>query len=637
MDSFLERFQGEGSLDSRGVFTINVEKAQVKLSSFQLASYSQFPTFLLGAGKAAGATGLSISFSGRDLLGKTQRTRIEFSGWSISPHELQSLGMETLKKETPRALRYLGTVLSTIGHRHDFSLSSQDFKMVSTRGIIQPLETSPANSPKNSVVVEIEAGLRSDLEHGFAGQEKFSSMVVRLGPREFPSDYNLVSETLSGFGFLVKQSAALPPVSVANCPSGSLLELPHRESYPPMALGFSRPLEAEEAGLWLQVEDLTYRAPSDFCPAGIFGLVVADELRRDLSFKLIQDAEYSRLRDQVHKAVRLLCGQLKKRKARLNDSRSDSLRKICLALGVEWSTSNILSQVTHQSVSLEPTKDSSKLGAFLARLDNIAPIRVEVLIEGYHRLVSISLREGKPDEALEWRRAQIAVMHRVGQETPVERFSYQLLQLLNDTGPSQPGPIPDLPNEIAGQAHYVRALCRWWAGKQPSAADLSNFKIHCSWLYPLGLAPDCTHGWVRVASLLAAAQAEAALELVRSDSSLGYTGNEAQWLEYFWAWHRGRFSWSESIKLRVQLSFATIGSQMIDLSTFTFASLQDRLLYKEFGGSLFWALFLELKSRATPQDMRDFWVKLIARVLLDNCLKDPTASLLSRPMTPHQQ
>ena len=115
MDSFLERIQREGALDSRGVFTINVEKAQVKLSSFQLADFSQFPTFLLGAGQAANASQLLLTFPSLGGIGASRSTRIEFRNWTLDIEDLRLIGLESLKKETPRPIRYLATILSTLG------------------------------------------------------------------------------------------------------------------------------------------------------------------------------------------------------------------------------------------------------------------------------------------------------------------------------------------------------------------------------------------------------------------------------------------------------------------------------------------------------------------------------------------
>ena len=629
MDSFLERIQREGALDSRGVFTINVEKAQVKLSSFQLADFSQFPTFLLGAGQAAKASQLLLTFPSLGGIGASRSTRIEFRNWTLDIEDLRLIGLESLKKETPRPIRYLATILSTLGAKHDFSLTSNDFQLSFQKGVMKPPQPPPDGTPAGSVTLHIETDLRRDLERGFAGQEKLSSLEVRFADKRIGGGYAPSLETSDFFSFLVVKGVGLPPLTFQKTSERVVFEQP-RDGLPAMALGLSSPTEAERAGLWLLVEDLAYKAPRDFSPDGVFGVMVANELRRDLSFQVVQNADYHRLREQLLEAAPRLCRRAEKRRYLFRGEKAETLKKLCRRFGVKPTTElEVPGAPIPQDLS--PIRDPNKLGAFLFQLDKIGVGQAEALIHGYQREVSSVLRQGRPKEALEWQRALIAVKHRLQRKTPVERFAYQLLQLLSDTGPAQFAVVPDLPEELANQACYMGVVCRWWAGSQVSTANLS---LHCSWLYPLGLAPDCNHNWVRLLQLLSENRAEAALNLLRSDSSLCYLDSEAQWNQYFWTRHRGRLSWSNSIRLRVQLSFASLGRKSLDLSESTFALLQERLLYTEFQRPRFWPVFLEMKSRATPEDMRDLWTKLLARVLIDNCLDDPTRPLLSRPLTP---
>ena len=632
MDSFLERFQGEGCLDSRGVFTINLEKAQVKLASFQLADFSQFPTFLLGAGQAAKASQLLITFPSLGGIGASRSTRIEFRNWTLDIEDLRLIGLESLKKETPRPIRYLATILSTLGAKHDFSLTSNDFQLSFQKGVMKPPQPPPDGAQVSSVTLHIETDLRRDLERGFAGQEKLSSLEVRFADKRIGGGYDPSLETSDFFSFLVVKGVGLPPLTFQKTSERVVSEQP-RDGLPAMALGLSSPAEAERAGLWLLVEDLAYRAPRDFSPDGVFGVLVANELRRDQSFQVVQNAAYHRLREQLLEAARRLCRQAEKRRHLFRGEKAETLKKLCRQLGVKPTTESEASGAPLPQ-DPSPIRDPNKLGAFLFQLDKIGVGQAEALIHGYQREVSSVLRQGRPKEALEWQRALIAVKHRLQRKTPVERFAYQLLQILSDPGPAQFSTVPDLPDELANQARYMGVVCRWWAGKQVSEANLAELSLHCSWMYPLGLAPDCNHNWVRLLNLLSEAQVMAALDLLRSDSSLCGLESEAQWNQYFWVRHRGRLSWSSSIRLRVQLSFAAIARKSLDLSESTFASLQERLLYTEFQSPKFWPVFLEMKSRATPEDMRDFWVKLLARVLINSCLDDPTRPLLSRPLTP---
>ena len=636
MDSFLRQFQSDGTFDSRGVFTINAEKAQVKLSAYQLADFSQFPTFLLGAGTAAGARKLSISFPESGGLKKARTTKIEFAGWSLSADDLRIIGVETLKRDTPRALRYLATVISSIGHKYDFRMTSEGFVLSFRQGVLQPPQQPASGVPQNAVTIEIETDLKQQLERGFAGQEKFSPLRVHFEDKVLSTGFDPTTESSDGVAYLVRGGAGLPSISFKNASHGSVMEL-DGEALPPMAVGLTRADDAKRTGMWLLVEDLVYRAPRDFCPEGIFGVIVADGLQRDLSYKVVENADYLKLQELLLVAIRRLCRRFREKK--LPPAKLEIVRKLCKSVGVKWLAFNSTpaktvspsSPTRPPTVSGNPTKNPNELGAFLASLTNVSPSRSEALIQGYHRQMERALKSGKPVETLEWTRAFIAVKHKLQLETPVERFAYQLLQLLSDSGPSQFGAIPELPEKLQQQAGYMRVLCRWWTGRGVSKQDLPTSSIHCSWLYPLGLAPDCEHPWVQLLRLDSEGRAAQALEFVKHNRHFSYAKDDLHWIQYFWSRHRGRLSWLESIKMRVFLSFAS-DRNPVDFSKLWYNELLERVLYLEFQQPSFWPAFLQLRAMAKEGELREIWAKALTRTFLENSLNSPDYPLLSEPL-----
>ena len=196
-----------------------------------------------------------------------------------------------------RTVSYLATILSTLGAKHDFSLTSNDFQLSFQKGVMKPPQPPPDGAQVSSVTLHIETDLRRDLERGFAGQEKLSSLEVRFADKRIGGGYDPSLETSDFFSFLVVKGVGLPPLTFQKTSERVVSEQP-RDGLPAMALGLSSPAEAERAGLWLLVEDLAYRAPRDFSPDGVFGVLVANELRRDLSFQVVQNAAYHRLREQ---------------------------------------------------------------------------------------------------------------------------------------------------------------------------------------------------------------------------------------------------------------------------------------------------------------------------------------------------
>ena len=207
VDAFLSEARQAGSHDSHGVFTINADKAEVKIAKFQLAKTEQFPMFLLAAGTQAGATSLDVIFP------TPHTTRIFFKNWSLSPSDLHYIGTQALREDTPLSYRYLAIAFSAIGHRYDFAVKSGSLQVAFVDRTMREVESRDF-VPENILEIEIEGDLEEAIWNGLTGQQKFCPFPVRIGHRELAGGYDPSTESLDSYAFFCRQGEGLGTVSL---------------------------------------------------------------------------------------------------------------------------------------------------------------------------------------------------------------------------------------------------------------------------------------------------------------------------------------------------------------------------------------------------------------------------------------
>ena len=144
IDQFLDTL--EGSVESSGSFSLNLDAARKKLKSFQLPDPGLYPVFLVAAAVASGARRFDVWTDEKEL-------RFEFDGSPFLLTELEQLeGYLFASAEVPPRLQNLAIALSaTCELAPSFELRSATARLVCSEGDYQ---TSKAEqSAKTQLVV----------------------------------------------------------------------------------------------------------------------------------------------------------------------------------------------------------------------------------------------------------------------------------------------------------------------------------------------------------------------------------------------------------------------------------------------------------------------------------------------------
>ena len=633
MDAFLQAAYSEGEHDSHGVFTINVEKAEVKLAEFQLAAASQIPMFLLAAGTQAGADCFRVSFP------EKSKTVIRYEGWELTAEDLRCIGMESLKAGTPLSLKYLGVAFSTLGAHHNFILRSGDLSVAFQHSVIRFLEERQEGSGLDCLEIEIDCGLRRAFEKGLIGQQKFCPFPVIIGNKELRGGYDPSSESIESFAYLCRRGPGLSEVSLKYT-NNVLLELPETDGGSPMALSFTHPREGEFLGFWLLINGLACKAPAEFAPRGFFGVAVADRLEVSLSYEVVQNAAYQSFREEVLSA----CGALVQRaQSELTRSQDRSRRHM-----LDDASRELIREQTRSRANRSNHTQATEPGGLFGRpetdlleklgdLSGMSEGEIATLFEQLSKRVWQLFQHGRLPEALNHEDALLKAKNARGLYTWRDHLVRTLMAFCANPGelPSRESLELYLDSDLAGVAGYLLLLMDWV--QQGSVSLPASPREHPTWLAPITVrAFSGSAAWHILYDHLREERISEALGLLKSDSTLEFEGNKSAWLQYFWTYHRGRLSWTQSVKLRVALSFS-IEDHSPDFQSMELEQACREVLLREISRAPFWPHFFTLLKRTGDSEKeparRMCWTSLFVRALAGAYLHDLNGSPLEYPLS----
>lgn len=631
MDAFLNEARSSGTHDSQGVFTINADKAEVKIAKFQLARTEQFPMFLLAAGTQAGAAGFEATFPSRG------KTRVRFRGWSLSPTDFHYIGTRSLKEGTPIAFRYLAIAFSTIGHRYDFAVRCADFQVAFVKQTMREVHVSE-EIEKDVLEIEIEGDLEKAIWDGLTGQQKFCPFPVRVGRRELAGGYDPSTESLDAYAFYFREGPGLSTVAL-KYPSEIVQRHPPSNA-PPMAVSFTHAPDAEKLGFWLLVNGLACRTPRDFVPSGFFGVAVADGLQLSLSHEIIQNRAFRNLQVHIWNACKGLCQYTRtKLDGFANPLRLSMLSVSLRSLERGYSSPHEIEQEQLPELSeaeglvgypLVPATEPGSLAELLVLVRELDEDGRAVLLSAYRARVLQHFKKGAREEALSWYGALLEIKKTLVQLQEIDIFVEQLLR-------GRMAPSGDESNRyeydrLKVLAAYLQDLAEWEQGREP------NFRLtsmDSTWLVPVGLHDVAGEPWAQLVRALERGDISTGMRLAQQSSELCFRGHELAWRTYFWSHHRGDLSWIEAVALRVALSFSELCAVEQEASK---AELTVFSLAKERSRSPFWPSFLSLLERAAKskgeRGRREAWAKLIVTDILSQLLQRPQTFTLQEPFRP---
>ena len=619
------------------MFTINADKAEVKIAKFQLAKTEQFPMFLLAAGTQAGAAGLEVTFPTR------QTTRIRFQNWSLSPSDLHYIGTQALREDTPLSYRYLAIAFSTIGHRYDFAVKSGSLQVAFFDRIMREVK-SRDSVPENVLQIEIEGDLEEAIWDGLTGQQKFCPFPVRIGQRELAGGYDPSTESLDSYAFFSRQGEGLGTVSL-RYPSDIVLELPASEELP-MAVSFTHAPEAGGIGFWLLVKGLACRTPREFAPPGFYGVAVASGLQLSLSYELIENESYRAVRAQVWKACDMICRHAQSRldvtldpvQISMLELTSTYLERDYVRQGVErlqagsvFARGSTANSEEASGLKLAPDSDPEGLSRILDELPDLPSEEIETLIRAYRDRAWKHLVKGSKEETLSWYRALLRIKESLQDVQEIDLFLERLLVAEDLPSGVESGATNCA--KIANLVTYLRNLEVWNQGLEPE-----RLNVDPSWLVPLGVHEATSEAWTMMIRLLEQEDVSTAMRLIWRTPELFLSGSEYAWRSYFWTYHRGRLSWLETIALRVGLSFSEANSD--DYDSLSVSELKTSVLGTQREKPTFWPFFLTLLERSSRYQQvsgrRACWTALVVSDILGQMLVRPDDFSLQDPFCPYR-
>jgi len=288
IDQFLDTL--EGSVESSGSFSLNLDAARKKLKSFQLPDPGLYPVFLVAAAVASGARRFDVWTDEKEL-------RFEFDGSPFLLTELEQLeGYLFASAEVPPRLQNLAIALSATGElAPSFELRSATARLVCSEGDYQTSKAEHASKTQLIVPRPKESFLSRFKDRAPNLQEvmsvcRFAPLSIRFN-NGFPSwgwsfRSPVVHRTLKS-----EQRMGYPP-SAYDCHKQEV------DSPGPFGGVIALVREEKARDLLVVVHGISHPIPID--APHMEGVLWHDGLTRDLSCtQLVQDQKMKQFLDQL--------------------------------------------------------------------------------------------------------------------------------------------------------------------------------------------------------------------------------------------------------------------------------------------------------------------------------------------------
>ena len=288
IDQFLDTL--EGSVESSGSFSLNLDAARKKLKSFQLPDPGLYPVFLVAAAVASGARRFDVWTDEKEL-------RFEFDGSPFLLTELEQLeGYLFASDEVPPRLQNLAIALSATGElAPSFELRSATARLLCSEGDYQTSKAEHASKTQLIVPRPKESFLSRFKDRAPNLQEvmsvcRFAPLSIRFN-NGFPSwgwsfRSPVVHRTLKS-----EQRMGYPP-SAYDCHKQEV------DSPGPFGGVIALVREEKARDLLVVVHGISHPIPID--APHMEGVLWHDGLTRDLSCtQLVQDQKMKQFLDQL--------------------------------------------------------------------------------------------------------------------------------------------------------------------------------------------------------------------------------------------------------------------------------------------------------------------------------------------------
>src|SRR5690606_34571712 len=148
------------------------------------------------------------------------------------------------------------------------------------------------------------------------------------------------------------------------------------------------------------VDGLLYPALSELLQFGICGVVVADELKRDLSYNgLLEDKAFQAKVQLTLEAVGRLISSVLQRDARLTPEADREMRALLAHLEGRLNVSDLWAAFESISIDLRPYLQSFSFDVMLKQLPNYSQLERETLLDEYSKVFATLRAAGEAEQA----------------------------------------------------------------------------------------------------------------------------------------------------------------------------------------------------------------------------------------------
>lgn len=661
MDSFLSELNTAGEHESQGVFTINAEKAQIKLAQYQLGKLEDLSKILIFMATTFGCKVLTVETrSSKTPFSKAQHTtRITFTPLMLSYQDISTVGFQSLQREAPPRLRFLAIVLSTLcAHQRVLLMSGGESCDISLHIGPEGIRDAPPEEDcfrPHSAVLVVKEQILERLESGLRTRSRWCPCAIRLLPTGKPAVQGLSTTRVlsSALGIIMVNADSLK-IKVSRLVEHSIQSTKDNSALP-LVLALTRPHEAIEVGLSIVVHGVAFPIHLELKIPELCGAIVADHLSLDLSYQtLVKNAEYLEVLEELKKSIPALMRVVLSKERRLDDKQEERLYEIITQLSDQDAEAELLSLLQRSSSKMRPAADPASFNRLQARLSRSSPEAGRELFAAYRTKTREFWQSGRLSETLRYLMAEVALRQSVQFESARQKDMVSLCRVFLGTIAESFPTLPLL-------EEYLARLNRWAHRQAPPPSEFHP-DIHPTWYLPFLLDIGEKEGdpselfalfdkgvpsWLTLWALLREKEAERAIKLVRETPDFNYPANRLHWDEFFWFHCRGMLPWASAVRLRVALSGAQFDPSVPGVRSFSESLLQAIVPAPSLGAEIsqqvllsfphasFWPSFFSLQylgaSSLKAEQYRTIWLKMVAKTLLGHLLEYPEADPLSFP------
>ena len=375
-DAYFEELKQGGTLDSTGVFTLNVEKLQGKLAQYQLANPREYAQFLVRAANAAQADRISSTFV-------PQQSRIEIKKLCFRLEHFQNFSFKRPQSPAEEAAHYVAIALSAAAKLGSVKILVGDrgdgFRISSSGKTLDFDESDPEASRIQGTLFEVTGLLQENPANKLVPSARWSEVPHQ--PQHFELGTNdifgevLAVATGSKFRFSGENDF---PVQI---------ELDDAEDL--LMLFWSKHEPLSQANVRGVHRGIAYPMPNITLPRGFHAVVRADDLKPDLSYGgLVEDELYEAKGKMLRGLVFNVLERVIEAKVDWNTGQLEDIRQ---KLALYWPRSRVtepLRKFYKRHFTLMLPRSPKSISRFIPQLECLSPDDLRHCLGQYRSKVS---------------------------------------------------------------------------------------------------------------------------------------------------------------------------------------------------------------------------------------------------------